>query len=108
VVRHSCDNPGCWEITHLQAGTQKENAQDMIERGRQNWYRKLTSEDVEEIARRYLTGEKPVSIAHDFNIHKNYVTRIMRRSHPELTRSRKGKGRWGKYAQGENAGAEHS
>lgn len=99
VVRHTCDNPGCWEITHLLPGTQKENAQDMVERGRDNWHYKLTVEDVQDVIARYLAGEKPQTIAHDFNIHKNSIVRLVRCIHPEIVRSRKGRGRWGHYAE---------
>ena len=34
VVRHKCDNPRCVNPFHLQAGTQKENCQDTVARGR--------------------------------------------------------------------------
>lgn len=33
-VRHTCDNPPCYEPTHLIAGTQAENMADMLARGR--------------------------------------------------------------------------
>lgn len=33
-VLHSCDNPPCVKITHLRAGTARENAADMVERAR--------------------------------------------------------------------------
>lgn len=34
VVRHSCDTPACNNEDHLLLGTQLDNVQDMIERGR--------------------------------------------------------------------------
>jgi len=34
VLRHSCDNPACSEDSHLVPGTQADNMQDMMDRGR--------------------------------------------------------------------------
>lgn len=34
VVRHSCDNPPCINPMHLTEGTQAENVQDAVDRGR--------------------------------------------------------------------------
>lgn len=34
IVRHTCDNPPCCNPDHLLAGTKRDNAQDMMERGR--------------------------------------------------------------------------
>lgn len=36
VVRHSCDNPACYNIDHLSLGTHKDNMQDASKRGRVN------------------------------------------------------------------------
>lgn len=34
VLLHSCDNPPCCNYHHLTPGTQQENMQDMVEKGR--------------------------------------------------------------------------
>ena len=36
VVRHKCDNPACVNPEHLEVGTQKDNVQDCITRGRKS------------------------------------------------------------------------
>lgn len=36
VLRHTCDNPPCIEITHLLLGTQTDNVADCFARGRQS------------------------------------------------------------------------
>ena len=36
-LNHTCDNPACVRIKHLYDGTQKQNQEDMISRGRQVW-----------------------------------------------------------------------
>jgi hypothetical protein len=36
LVRHTCDTPGCFNPHHLLAGSHSTNAQDMLDRGRDN------------------------------------------------------------------------
>jgi len=52
-VRHGCDNPPCCNPSHLQLGTQADNADDMAQRnrgrGRGRW--KLSNEAMEEVRR---------------------------------------------------------
>ena len=45
VVRHKCDNKSCLNPDHLEVGTQRENIQDAIDRGRMA--SKLTEKDIE-------------------------------------------------------------
>lgn len=54
VIRHTCDNPKCVNINHLELGTHKENMEDMVNRGRslvgeKNPASKLTEELVKKI-----------------------------------------------------------
>lgn len=58
VVLHTCDNPRCINPDHLRAGTQSENVQDMLQKGRDNYTNptgeahgqsRLTEEQVAEI-----------------------------------------------------------
>ncbi len=36
VIRHKCDNPACVNPSHLEIGSQKDNVQDTVARGRLN------------------------------------------------------------------------
>jgi hypothetical protein len=60
-VCHSCDNPPCCNPSHLFLGTQKENNDDCINKGRQrhpngelHGRAKLTAKQVREIRERYV------------------------------------------------------
>lgn len=80
VVRHKCDNTRCINPNHLEIGTQKDNVQDMMDRGRlvvsrgeSNGSAKLTEGDVLAIMDRLAMGESHRSIARDFEIGKTTV-----------------------------------
>lgn len=83
-VLHECDNPCCVNIGHLFVGTQKDNVDDCVAKGR-NWFppqngeqhsqAKLNNEKVKEI----LALENLFShtaIGKRFNISRSVVTRI--------------------------------
>jgi hypothetical protein len=61
ILRHKCDYRWCVEAEHLVEGTQKDNIQDAVQKGRmalgeRNGSAKLTAEQVREIRARYRAG----------------------------------------------------
>ena len=41
IIRHRCDNPACINPLHLRSGTQKDNIQDMMRKGRGHWQKSI-------------------------------------------------------------------
>ena len=79
-VLHSCDNPGCVNYSHLREGTQQENVDDMMERGRavlpsQPPGQKLTWDQVNEIRSR--VGQTRTAIAKEFGMSPSQISRII-------------------------------
>ncbi len=65
VVRHTCDNPKCVRIDHLQLGTNRDNIDDMLakqrqRRGESHNNHRLTEAAVIEARRAYAEGESGV------------------------------------------------
>jgi Autographiviridae endonuclease len=90
LIRHLCHNPPCYEVTHLRAGTQKDNMQDSAKDGRLG-KRKL---DHEALVRDYLAGMRAPELAAKYGCYKTTVPKIVRRYAPEATAARHGRGRW--------------
>jgi hypothetical protein len=90
-VLHGCDMPSCCRPDHLFVGTDKDNTDDMIAKGRKVQLRgeempgtRLTSEQVTEIRRLYVPGSKArpgngAELAHQFGVSKGYVSNIAAR-----------------------------
>lgn len=76
VVMHKCDNPPCFNPDHLDVGTQKDNTQDMIQKGRQSSEvrsRKLTDEEVLSIFKGSGNHEE---LADKYNVSRSTVSHI--------------------------------
>ncbi|HAS1343168.1 MULTISPECIES: HNH endonuclease [Enterobacter cloacae complex] len=84
VVRHKCDNPRCINPEHLESGTQQENMNDMVSRGRsskrpgeRNHQAKLKLRDVEII--REMKGKcTQAELAVRFHVSQKQISRIQR------------------------------
>lgn len=75
-VNHECGRPDCMNPSHLYDGTQKDNAQDMVQHGNQH-LQELSVDDVREIRRRIEKGETQTSVAEDYPIGQPQVSRIV-------------------------------
>lgn len=85
-VLHRCDNPSCVRPDHLFLGTFKDNARDMVNKGRcrpgrfpgvKNPKAKLSPEQVRQIFERNKSGESQSSLAREFGVTSNAVRGIV-------------------------------
>lgn len=82
-VIHSCDNPSCCNPAHLRVGTPRDNARDMVSRGRQargerNGQSKLSISDVLKIRRLVkVDGVSQTEAASTFGVTQQHVSLIV-------------------------------
>lgn len=85
-VLHSCDDPGCVLPEHLHLGTHKDNAREMVERGRAKngghkgervGTAKLTERQVLEIRERYKQGQTQCNLATEYGVRQCTVSAIV-------------------------------
>jgi hypothetical protein len=82
-VCHHCDNPKCVRPGHLFLGTNKDNTDDMLRKGRgpdqrgsRNPGSRLTEADVSEIKRRIRGKDRLNLIAQDFGVSDGTISQI--------------------------------
>lgn len=88
LVLHTCDNPSCINPDHLFAGSVKDNADDMMRKGRgrcgvmpgvANAHAKLTDDIIRDIRLRAASGETHRVIADRYGVARATVSAIVRR-----------------------------
>lgn len=82
-VRHTCDEPRCYEIRHLILGSHQDNMDDMVERGRSHrgaavHCAKLTPEQVRDIRARQSAGERQCDLAAEYGVARPTISYIVR------------------------------
>jgi hypothetical protein len=83
LVCHTCDNRSCIAIDHLFLGTDKDNSDDKVSKGRQRAVRgslqhlaKLSESEVIVIKQRLLEGEHPSQLAREYRVARQTVDAI--------------------------------
>lgn len=84
-VLHKCDNPACVNPKHLFLGTDQDNSDDKIKKGRQvvlwgekNLFHKLSDAQVLEIRRRYALGnETQEKLGKEFGVSISNISHIV-------------------------------
>jgi len=77
VIRHTCDNPKCINPEHLISGTQDDNIQDAVKKGRMR-RGNLTDNDIKIIRLSFELGiKKQAELAEEYRLTRAYVNRII-------------------------------
>ncbi len=82
-VLHYCDNPSCVNPNHLWLGTNMQNRQDSVAKGRHAYgsritQSKLSPEQVAEIRERYKNGERQPFLASCYGVAQSTISKIVR------------------------------
>lgn len=82
-VLHTCDIPPCVNPAHLRLGTNRENVQDRVRKGRsavlmRNGKIKFTPEKMAEIRAALQAGERTSAVSRRYGIDAGYLSRVRR------------------------------
>jgi DNA-binding MarR family transcriptional regulator len=83
-VLHHCDNPPCYQISHLYLGTAANNSRDMVERRRQALrgelpQTKLSADQAQEIRVRYAKGGMTqIQLAAEYGVTQGAISSLIR------------------------------
>lgn len=78
-VLHTCDNRKCIEPSHLYNGTQKQNAQDTVTRGRWSGNVILTEEKIALVQKALSLGLTQAEVAALCGCHRSTISHLNRR-----------------------------
>jgi hypothetical protein len=79
-ICHRCDNSRCVRPDHLFLGTQADNVEDAVQKGRRKWGHKLTAEQVTEIREAVTSGRASrTDMARKHGVHQGTITKILSR-----------------------------
>ena len=79
-IMHTCDEPSCGNPAHLNLGTQKDNVQDMLLKGRRR-QSKLTEDDVIAIREMLSQDYSQADIAREFGVSPSHISRLAQGKH---------------------------
>lgn len=84
LVCHRCDNPPCVNPAHLWLGTEQDNTQDSVQKGRRarqygaaNGFSRFSEADISEIRRAAASGALQKDIAHRFGVDRSTISYIL-------------------------------
>ena len=92
LVCHHCDTPPCINPDHLFLGTAKDNAADMVSKGRHNSgsWKVLTEAVIAEARSFYLAGHTLAETGKRFDVHPTAIAWALHKYHPGTVRARGG------------------
>lgn len=77
-VLHTCDNPACVNVSHLYLGTRRDNARDMLARGRQGFRVVLDADKARAIREGFSAGRRVSELALEFGVNTGTVTCVVK------------------------------